>query len=104
MTDKLKPCPFCGGEASVVNGYCSHWITCKTCFCGTDVFEELEEAINRWNTRKPMDSIVELLEKVKKYNEDSYEEWEGETVAQYYEIRANTYKHAIEIVKGVQNG
>ena len=42
MTDKLKPCPFCGGEAEEhLNEIASYWaISCETCV------EQKERAIH----------------------------------------------------------
>lgn len=28
---KLKPCPFCGGEAKLMNMGYPHWVYCKQC-------------------------------------------------------------------------
>ena len=70
MTD-LKCCPFCGGEAEVglTNQHDKLLIVgCNTPMCYgninhfTMVFVSKESAINTWNTRKPMDNIVEKLE------------------------------------------
>ena len=53
--DKLKPCPFCGGEpfkyfsGSVSNGTFLE-IICKKCKCQTGRFHEVE-AIKAWNRR-----------------------------------------------------
>lgn len=70
---KLKPCPFCGGEASIVetepriyipsrNG--KYAVACYGCeiYLGYDEdygckFDTEEEAIEAWNTRKPIDLI-----------------------------------------------
>jgi Lar family restriction alleviation protein len=60
--DKLKPCPFCGGEdiavrtkfiqekgdfAETIEAYCG----CKSCGMGA-IEENEEDAIEAWNTRK----------------------------------------------------
>ena len=69
MTDKLKPCPFCGGNNVGVFKheyfYKSHLYAahCYDCHFGLKMVETEEEAITTWNTRKPMDRIVEQLEK-----------------------------------------
>lgn len=60
MTDRLKPCPFCGGKANFQGN--GHWISCEDCLAETNYFDYKEEAIKAWNTRKPMDRIVEQLE------------------------------------------
>lgn len=82
MTDKIKSCPFCGcgaiyeisREDSIVDKipqlFCNG---CKMVFevendspfmSDTKTFEYLKEKLHTtWNTRKPMDRIVEQLEK-----------------------------------------
>ena len=102
MEDRLKPCPFCGGEAELLNnGHDYFWVICMNRECGCEMsgMDSLKAAYEQWNTRKPMDRIVEQLEKVMDYNEKSYKEWEKTSHAQIYKIQANTYKKAIEIVK-----
>ena len=58
--DKLKPCPFCGGEAKLINqrdyhGYIqSYRITCKTCGAltlETSSSNSKRKAAESWNTR-----------------------------------------------------
>ena len=53
MTEqKLKPCPFCGGEASI---YVAHddgyYVCCDECGCGLPVYNTEEDAIREWNRR-----------------------------------------------------
>lgn len=70
MSDiELKPCPFCGGEAQLVRDRIGLWrVGCKKCNCMTTYqfdFGEGEEAsqkkaVNVWNTRKPMERVVEF--------------------------------------------
>lgn len=69
MTEQLKPCPFCGGEAKV-DKYKSKYITevyvmCTECFCKTDSYyintyyniynrtdeECIKYAVEAWNRR-----------------------------------------------------
>ena len=86
---KLLPCPFCGGEAEVRNkhippkmsimpDYNYFYCACMECcvegksFSVVDLYykknyveiekELTNKAIQAWNTRKPMDDIVEKLE------------------------------------------
>jgi len=51
MSDKLKPCPCCGGEAVIAKLDMS--IYCTVCHCSMewDIFGEREYAIKKWNTR-----------------------------------------------------
>lgn len=58
---KLKSCPFCGGEATLVETpyipfpdsrtQYPYQIYCTDCFCGTDDMADEEECIRRWNRR-----------------------------------------------------
>ncbi len=69
MTEELKPCPFCGGEACVIlktahdpsNNFMDLTIECSSCFANTwgDFIDSLEgeivgkinQAIVVWNKR-----------------------------------------------------
>lgn len=77
QNDKLLPCPFCGGEANAfVDKFNKYFTGCKKCnfYYGIEIEDgcELEkgwiaihntkdEAIKAWNTRKPMEYVVERL-------------------------------------------
>lgn len=54
MTERLKPCPFCGGVAvEGRNDWCV-FITCSECGCYTSPFigEDKEKAVQEaWNRR-----------------------------------------------------
>lgn len=108
---KLLPCPFCGGEA-IINTIEPHkhqtpfgglmpdyegetFIECVYCSCGISAETEAE-AIKKWNTRKPMERIIEQLEAEKKKNENDYASGKG-TVRPFYSARG--IGEAIEIVK-----
>ena len=53
--NKLKPCPFCGGKAHIMDMGYPHWIYCED--CGAKVRgrgfgdEGVEESIKAWNRR-----------------------------------------------------
>lgn len=57
MSDKLKPCPFCGGDAHlkyIVNegaGVTHYGVNC--CYCSVEKvwFEDQGRAVKIWNTR-----------------------------------------------------
>lgn len=58
MESKLKPCPFCGGEAKIVaNCYNQHYICCKKCKCAFWAdYTRKEDAVNGWNRRTSDDN------------------------------------------------
>ena len=98
MEDRLKPCPFCGGKARLSIDEVS-WIYCEECCAETDCFDRKEEAIEAWNTRKPMDRIVEQLEKWKQEADKQYEDTDSELYKMASIGKYHAYKQAIEIVK-----
>lgn len=90
---KLKRCPFCGGGAEVIETEIDWYVRCTKCSGGVQATISEQEAIRQWNTRKPMDRIVERLEK-----ESSF--FEGKpmgTLQKHYYCEG--IKRAIEIVK-----
>lgn len=93
---KLKSCPFCSNKDVRLqhrgrNQY-GYYVICKNCGCRTPLYQyqfdskekRREEAIKQWNTRKPMERIIERLEKEKfstlpTFDEDGYcndDSWE----------------------------
>lgn len=97
MYKKLKPCPFCGGEVvmdelQITATRKVDYFICENCGATThfEYADSLSEAIEAWNTRKPMDKVVEQLERLKKTNERN----------QNY-LTAMGFRQAIEIVKAV---
>lgn len=93
---KLLPCPFCGGEARLrgeryFQPNVRRNVICKECFSNSGWYKTDEEAIKAWNTRKPMERIIERLE----------EEKERKISATKTEInlRKAHFKKAIEICK-----
>ena len=67
MSDtKLLPCPFCGGnDISTFSGDGVFGVQCNTCMGSIDYCLTVDEAIKKWNTRKPIECIVEQLEEKK---------------------------------------
>lgn len=68
---KLLPCPFCGGKAHKRIAFpCDadgmemnlYIVGCDTCDIQFSWLWDEEVAMELWNTRKPMDRIVEELE------------------------------------------
>lgn len=69
---ELLPCPFCGGEnvrfGSVGNSFgIDNYIKCDSCYAKIQICEEygIEKLKAKWNTRKPMERIVERLEEMR---------------------------------------
>lgn len=52
---KLKPCPFCGGEARIDRNIfafpTSYSVICKICEAESEVFNTEKEVIEAWNRR-----------------------------------------------------
>lgn len=69
---ELKPCPFCGGEA-VIHVSDGVAVICRECGAASKCLVDghlqgkpdgraIKSVIKAWNTRKPMERIVERLE------------------------------------------
>ena len=95
---KLLPCPFCGGEVEMavdsVDAYSNAYtFCCDNCYMYTAYqFSNEKEAIEYWNTRKPMERILTRLEECEK------------DCRQYkymtdFQAQANAYLKAQEIIK-----
>lgn len=57
MTEKLKSCPFCGGEAQISNEQYkptrtqAYFIECTNCLAASNLSFNLHDVIKEWNTR-----------------------------------------------------
>lgn len=51
MTEYLKPCPFCGGDANIAKGQIEFWAYCPHCGAQTEFYETEREAAEAWNNR-----------------------------------------------------
>ena len=64
MENELKPCPFCGGEAVVIDNGCFVDVSCKNFHCrgwaDSLMYKSKEEAIEAWN-RRCNDGTYQLL-------------------------------------------
>lgn len=67
---ELKPCPFCGGQVKLDEDD-FYMFCCEECGAGITFAKEQdgraedcsrEESIDKWNTRKPVERIVQQLE------------------------------------------
>jgi len=75
MGEKLKPCPFCGGEAERIDvedegeNFGGSFISCKRCLASSNLeFGRKENFVGNWNRRvspdpsATMKEVVEVLE------------------------------------------
>ena len=87
---KLKPCPFCGGEADVwgvvIDDEYYYEAYCTACDCMTPKFRTEKSAIKFWNRREPMDKIVEQLKECR--------------AKCAFDAEVHAYQTAVRIVKG----
>ena len=51
-SEKLKPCPFCGGQAEYIQEGRDSYVYCKECSTMTDLYVNKIDTINAWNTRE----------------------------------------------------
>lgn len=51
MSDELKPCPFCGGEAMLFDAVGEMWASCKTCLASSRMHSDPIKAAAAWNAR-----------------------------------------------------
>lgn len=66
---KLLPCPCCGAEAKVMipqgHYFTFYQVVCTECELASKATPTVDMAVELWNTRKPMDRIVEKLQHAK---------------------------------------
>ena len=62
MNSKLKPCPFCGGKATLNGPYSFCWIRCKECGIGTDFVGDAKDTIADWNRRVTDTNVGDNME------------------------------------------
>ena len=107
-TNSLLNCPFCGGEAKIdktITNTVS--VECTVCHASSRMIlctegDIEQKAIEAWNTRKPLERIVERLEyeyhEIDKCKKESYEDGEWERFDMFANLK-NGIGRAIVIVK-----
>lgn len=110
---KLLPCPFCGGEAEFVRDIERKdifqssdyvYVRCKECHAQTSKiyysaeFHKLDEEYalveKAWNTRKPLQEIVERLERENEHSKRIY----GVTKDNFYLGMCQAREQMIQII------
>ena len=102
MSDKrIKPCPCCE-STDVGTEFVGkmEYVICRSCGLQTLAFFEKGQAIKRWNTRKPMERIVERLEERASAHERIMLGCANVEERHLHCRISDEYKQAIEIVKG----
>jgi len=67
--DDLKPCPFCGDDAELrpidaYNEWAAVMCTGEDCLAGVDGHSDLEDAVENWNRRAPIQDTGDSVSSV----------------------------------------
>lgn len=70
MSEKLKACPFCNGEAEL-RAYTGtlQFVQCRACGASSRAYETGEEAVEAWNKR------YSFFSEIKKYCKELMKSW-----------------------------
>lgn len=100
---RLLPCPFCGSDnVGIWHNYMLRHrfeVHCYDCHFGLAQSDTEEKAIKAWNTRKPMERILERLEEMKMRYFLTIANTGDEKLDAIYEEIGNAIDKAIEITK-----
>lgn len=86
MTEKLKPCPFCGGNKVSISqglkGGCvkAHYIECEDCAASSEMHFSIDSAVEAWNSRTNMHTELESAIDYLKEEIDCYKSSEAELI------------------------
>ena len=64
MTENLKRCPFCGGEAKCIEYYGLYHVVCCDCYATGRDCPSIETACKAWNNRQIENELVEKIEEL----------------------------------------
>ena len=99
---EIKRCPFCGGEATLTNKLSKDeygqrlWnVCCFGCANRTSSYWDKEIAIEAWNTRKPLERVIERLEEQAEECKKYWDEFDDEDAFG----GMNAYMNSIAIIK-----
>lgn len=67
MTEELKPCPFCGGEAYLDD---DGWfqVICENCRACVRLENNRSDAVAAWNRRVLDDAVKQILQQLSEAN------------------------------------
>ena len=86
MTEELKPCPFCGGEAKCIEFYGLYHVICCNCYIAGKDCSIRESAVSAWNNRP----IEELKDDENKRLREALEFYANIDVYEYYDKYEST--------------
>jgi len=70
MSEELKPCPFCGGEAELqtpeLTGDLCGTVMCMDCYGSGPSKDDWRDALIAWNTRPIEDGLTEEIDRLRK--------------------------------------
>ena len=68
MTENLKRCPFCGGEAKCIEYYGLYHVVCCDCYTTGRDCTSIETACKAWNSRPIENELNEKIGKLEAEN------------------------------------
>lgn len=98
MSKELKCCPFCGGKAEIRHNVLWYWVQCKICGVHSKDSANKDMVIEQWNTRKPIDRIVEELERLDNMTFSRALNENGVFYVPLFEVRENI-SESLDIVR-----
>ena len=93
MTEELKPCPFCGGEAKCIEFYGLYHVICCNCYVAGKDCSTRESAVSAWNTRpieNELSGKIGKLESENKRLREALEFYANTDVYEYYDKYEST--------------
>ena len=105
MTENLKRCPFCGGEAKCIEFYGLYHVICCNCYVAGKDCSTRESAVSAWNTRPIEDELHGRIEELESENKRLREALEFYALGKHLLKASSVVCDAYDIVSGqVENG
>ena len=93
MTENLKRCPFCGGEAKCIEYYGVYHVVCCDCYTTGRDCPSIETACKAWNSRPIENELHKKIEKLEAENtrlREALEFYANTDVYEYYDKYEST--------------